>query len=95
MLTEAGARAKHRPLLRDLGIPGVPGSDSRQLDVVASGLPLFGGKSIVGDAMRSAITGDRARVKALVQKCSTALIDEDDPQTFKSMASCLAAAPAA
>ena len=48
---EAGATARHRPFLRDLTVSGVPGSDARQLDVVASGLPVFGGRTLVIDAM--------------------------------------------
>ena len=58
VLSEAGANARHRPLLRDLAIPGVMDTDSRQLDIVAGGLPLFGGKTIVGDAtLRSPLSG--------------------------------------
>ena len=58
VLSEAGANAQHRPLLRDLAIPGVLDTDSRQLDLVASGLSLFGGKTIVGDAtLRSPVSG--------------------------------------
>ena len=50
ILNEAGANARHRPLLRDLAVPGVQDSDTRQLDIVAGGLPLYGGRMIVGDA---------------------------------------------
>ena len=58
VLAEAGANASHRPLLRDLAIPGVPDTDSRQLDILAGGLLLFGGKTIVGDAtLRSPVSG--------------------------------------
>ena len=57
VLSEAGANAQHRPLLRDLAIPGVLDTDSRQLDLVASGLFFFGGKRIVGDAtLRSPVS---------------------------------------
>ena len=55
---EAGAAAAHRPLLRDLAVPGILPSDTRQLDVVAGGLPLYGGRTIVGDAtLRSPLSG--------------------------------------
>ena len=58
ILNEAGANAHHRPLLRSLAIPGVLDTDSRQLDIVAGGLPLYGGKTIVGDAtLRSPLSG--------------------------------------
>ena len=58
VLSEAGANAQHRPLLRDLAIPGVLDTDTRQLDILAGGLPLFGGKTIVGDAtLRSPVSG--------------------------------------
>ena len=39
-----------RPRLRDLAMPGVSAHDLRELDVVARGFPLFGGRSIVVDA---------------------------------------------
>lgn len=58
VLSEAGAAAHHRPLLRDLAIPGVSDTDSRQLDILAGGLSLFGGRTIVGDAtLRSPLSG--------------------------------------
>ena len=58
VLSEAGAAAHHRPLLRDLAIPGVLDTDSRQLDILAGGLSLFGGRTIVGDAtLRSPLSG--------------------------------------
>ena len=58
ILREAGASAKHRPFLRDLSIPGVAAGDARRLDVVATGLPLYGGRTIVVDAtLRSPLTG--------------------------------------
>ena len=58
VLSEAGANAQHRPLLRDLAVPGVLDTDSRQLDLVAGGLSLFGGRTIVGDAtLRSPVSG--------------------------------------
>ena len=50
--------ARHRPLLRDLAVPGVLDTDSRQLDIVAGGLPLYGGRTIIGDAtLRSPLSG--------------------------------------
>ena len=36
-------------LLRDCGL-GIPSTDSRRIDLVARGLPLFGGLPIFGDA---------------------------------------------
>ena len=58
VLIEAEANARHRPLLRDLAIPSVQDTDSRQLDIVAGGMPLYGGKTIVGDAtLRSPLSG--------------------------------------
>ena len=58
VLSEAGANSQHRPLLRDLAIPGVVDTDTRQLDIIAGGLPLFGGKTIIGDAtLRSPVSG--------------------------------------
>ena len=58
VLSEAGASARHRPLLRDLAVPGVLDTDSRQLDVVAGGLAVHGGRTIVGDAtLRSPLSG--------------------------------------
>ena len=58
ILREAGATARHRPYIRDLAIPGLVASDARKLDVVATGLPLYGGRTIVVDAtLRSPLTG--------------------------------------
>ena len=61
LLREAGGHGvlvDHRPLLRDLGVPGVAAPDHRELDVVARGFPLFGGRTIVVDAtLRSPLTG--------------------------------------
>ena len=60
ILREAGAqvRPRNRSFLRDLAIPGVRAEDARRLDVVAAGLPLYGGRTIVVDAtLRSPLTG--------------------------------------
>ena len=58
VLRETGATARHRPFLRDLSVPGVLGTDARRLDVVASGLPVYGGRTLVIDAtLRSPLTG--------------------------------------
>ena len=55
---EAGGAAHHRPMLRDLALPGVRDDDTRQLDIVAGALPIYGGRTIVGDAtLRSPLTG--------------------------------------
>ena len=60
LLKEAGGRGavvSSRPFLRDLGVPGVAAHDHRELDVVARGLPLFGGRPLVVDAtLRSPLT---------------------------------------
>ena len=56
---EAGAAASHRPLLRNLAVPGVPDTDNRQLHLVAGGLPLYGARTLVGDAtLRSPVAAD-------------------------------------
>ena len=58
VLREAGATARRQPFLRDLAVPGVAADDARQLDVVASGLPVYGGRTLVLDAtLRSPLTG--------------------------------------
>ena len=58
VLREAGADARHGPFLRDLAIPNLPDTDSGQLDVIAGGLAIFGGKTIVADAtLRSPYLG--------------------------------------
>ena len=67
VLREAGAASSHRPLLRDLAVPDVADTDSRQLDIVAGGLSIYGGRTIVGDAtLRSPISsrGDAQGVAA-------------------------------
>ena len=40
---EAGARVKENQFLRDLNVT-VPISDNRRIEVIANGLPLWGGK---------------------------------------------------
>ena len=58
ILREAGALTRPRPYLRNLAVPGVAATDARQLDVVASGLPIYGGCTLVIDAtLRSPLTG--------------------------------------
>ena len=62
ILREAGASTRHRPLRRDLAVPGIAPADARKLDVVASGLPLYGGRTIVVDAtLRSPLIGSGMR----------------------------------
>ena len=60
ILREAGASSQFRPFLRDLSVvPGIGAADARKLDVVASGLPVYGGRTIVVDAtLRSPLTGN-------------------------------------
>ena len=49
VLREAGARTAPQQFMRDMDL-AVTATDGRQLDVVAYGLPLFGGMPICGDA---------------------------------------------
>ena len=46
---EAGARVVPQAFVRDMDM-GVPAADNRRIDLVARGLPLFGGVLICGDA---------------------------------------------
>ena len=56
---EAGASARHRPLLRNLAIRNIPDDDLRQLDIVAGGLPIYGGHTVLIDiTLRSPVAGD-------------------------------------
>ena len=76
VLREAGARTVPQPLLRDLDLALQAADDGRRLDVVAYGLPLFGGVPICGDATlvsplhgsglpwRGADTADGLRIRA-------------------------------
>ena len=59
--SEAGGAVKHRPLLRSLAIPAVPPDDGRELDLVVGRLPVYGGKTIIGDVtLRSPLSGEGA-----------------------------------
>ena len=63
---EAGGPAVQvasRPRLRDLAMPGVSAHDLRELDVVARGFPLFGGRSIVVDATLRSPLSSAGRVR--------------------------------
>ena len=56
---EAGVRVVENQFLRDLGIPGVRPSDSRKIEVIAYGLPLFHGVLLCVDAtMVSPLTSE-------------------------------------
>ena len=46
---EAGARVAENVLLRDMNIAGISGHDGRNLEVVANGLPLWGGAQLAVD----------------------------------------------
>ena len=46
---EAGARVAENVLLRDMNIGGISGHDGRNLEVVANGLPLWGGAQLAVD----------------------------------------------
>ena len=59
VLREAGARVQEKVMLRDMGIPGVQPADGRQLEIVATGLPLEQGVPMAVDVtMVSALHGD-------------------------------------
>jgi hypothetical protein len=47
---EAGARVAENMFLRDMNLQGISSRDSRQLEVVANGLPLWGGAQLAVDA---------------------------------------------
>ena len=47
---EAGGRVLENVFLRDMGIPGVGARDGRRLEVIATGLPLYGGVPLAVDA---------------------------------------------
>ena len=55
---EAGARVATNVLVRDLDllVPNV--HDGRRLEIVAEGLPLFGGVQLVVDARRKFVAGE-------------------------------------
>ena len=54
---EAGARVKENQMLRDLNVV-VPATDTRKIEVIANGLPLYGGKQVAIDTtVVSALTG--------------------------------------
>jgi len=46
---EAGARVGENALLRDMNVAGISGHDERSLEVVANGLPLWGGAQLAVD----------------------------------------------
>jgi hypothetical protein len=50
MCREAGARVAENQMLRDMNLAGISQRDARQLEVVANGLPLFGGAQLAVDA---------------------------------------------
>ena len=57
--TEAGGSVKHRPKLNSLAFPGVAAEDGRELDIVVGRLPIFGGKTVLGDAtLRSPLSAE-------------------------------------
>ena len=53
---EAGARVKENQLLRDLNIVA-QADDQRKIEVIANGLPFWGGKQVAIDTVVSALTG--------------------------------------
>ena len=58
---EAGARVRENQLLRDLNL-NVTANDERRLEVIANGLPLWGGKQVAIDTtVISALTGKGQR----------------------------------
>ena len=46
---EAGARVAENVLLRDMNVAGISGHDGRNIEVVANGLPLWGGAQLAVD----------------------------------------------
>ena len=53
---EAGARVRYNAFLRDMNV-GVPAADGRRIEVLAQGLPCFGGAQLAVDVtLRSALT---------------------------------------
>ena len=46
---EAGARVRTNKLVRDLNVPRVSVNDQRRIEVIADGLPLYGGAQIAID----------------------------------------------
>ena len=55
---EALATVKYQPKMNSFGIPGVAPTDQRKLDLVIARLPIFGGKTVIGDCtLRSPLTG--------------------------------------
>ena len=57
--TEAGGSVKHRPKLNSLAFPGVAAEDGRELDIAVGRLPIFGGKTVLGDAtLRSPLSAE-------------------------------------
>ena len=56
--SEARGAVEHRPLLRSLAIPAVPPDDGREPNLVVGRLPIYGGKTIIGDVtLRSPLSG--------------------------------------
>lgn len=47
---EAGGRVRERVFLRDMGLPGIDASDSRQIEIFVTGLPLERGLPLAVDA---------------------------------------------
>ena len=73
-----------------LAVPDVAATDARKLDVVASGLPLYGGRAIVVDAtLHSALTGAGMwRLNSHVEDGATsAQAVRDKNQTYPELAS--------
>ena len=71
---EAGARVATNLFVRDMDL-GVPnGRDSRRLEVVADGLPLFGGMQLAIDTtLVSAVQGDGEPTRGAADRDSVAL----------------------
>ena len=49
MCREAGARVAENVLLQNMNLPGISSRDARQIEVVANGLPLWGGAQLAVD----------------------------------------------
>ena len=56
---EGGGRVLENVFLRDMGVPGIAPDDGRRLEIVVTGLPLYGGVPLAEDAtMVSPLHGD-------------------------------------
>ena len=75
---EAGARVSTNVFVRDLDIAMFNMVDSRRLEVVADGLPLFGGAQLAIDTtLVSVLRGDGSARRHAASRKGVALVHED------------------